>query len=473
MSRYTIRRPEFMKGAEQARYFPNTAAAIGISLLIFIAFSFIFFIPGIIYGVSLVEQFGYGDYSELYSQDILIFSLYFEAALIALTLIYVHSIEKRKLGTIGLVKRRFALRYAAGFGVGLALLAIYSSPLFLSAPVHYTGLTPLAAVYLGAFMVQSAAEEVLFRGYLMTALARRGSVLWAVVISTAVFALFHMPGSPLTICMVALLGVVLALFMLRTGSIWGAMGLHAAWNFATGCIAPVDLGPYRVEYAVFSSPAVYEDDHIYYVIAVITLFAAIAVLLFAGKNRLVVRKTEQQVLHAKALKLAGNVITDSALRGYVRRVTELAEGDEGKTAALLYHPLRAGIPAEYIRREFGDNMFFSVDALAVRYGETPEGYWNRVSQYPAAMSVKRAESRLDEMKRPKAAKGGFIPWPSGAMQCPMLRWCITGEYCFHIMQAVDGNAPAAEDYIALLDHDICRECPVRCAGRYNRTVAKA
>lgn len=478
MSRYMIRKPEFMRGAEGAKYFPNTVIVILISLAIILAYFIVSLIVGMIYGAALIAREGAGYYKLLTSQGTIIFSLFFEAAFIVLTLIYISRIEKRGLSTIGLVKRAFPLRYAAGFGIGFVMLAVYSLPLFLNAPVYFTGITPLVIVYLGAFMVQSAAEEIFFRGYMMAALLRRGGALWAVTISTAVFALFHIPNSPLTICMVALLGAVLALYMLRTGSIWGAMGLHAAWNFTTGCIAPIDLGPFRIEYTMFESPAVYEEDPIYTVIAVIMFIAMISLLLFAGRNRLVVRKTQEQMLLGRALKLAKESITDRGQLSFARRISELTEGNGGKTAALLYYAISYGASTGYIRQAFGEDMLSAADSLTVRYGETPEDYWSRVLQYPAALSVKNAERRYEEILRPKYAAYGREVWVSGATQCPMLRWAITSDYCRHIRQGVDGMAAAYtgvpesetfwsnEGYIAKLDHGICRKCPARYAGLY-------
>jgi len=105
-------------------------------------------------------------------------------------------------------------------------------------------------------------------------------------------------------------------------------------------------------------------------------------------------------------------------------------------------------------------MFFTVDAMMVRHGEGPEDYWRRVSQYPAALSVKDAERRLEEIKRPKYTVGAGELLAEGRAQCPMLRWGIASDHCRRVMQAVDG-AVTADDYMKVLDHGICRACPVR------------
>jgi membrane protease YdiL (CAAX protease family) len=269
-----------------------------------------------------------------------LFSLYYEAVLIAMALIYVRFIERRPPRSIGLARQRFFVRYAAGFGIGFVLLALYSVLPLLSADVSYTGITWLVLLYLGAFIVQSAAEEILFRGYMMSALMRRGGAMQAVLWSTVLFALSHIPGSSISIgelLQIFLLGAVLALFVLRTGSLWGAMGLHAAWNFFTGCLSPIQLGPYRIGYSVLSFPASLEQGALDYIIAFAVFIAAIALLLFAGKRKLVAVRTEQQTIFDNAVKIMRNASRGyGEFRSYALRVAETAEG-KSKAAALLHY----------------------------------------------------------------------------------------------------------------------------------------
>lgn len=72
-------------------------------------------------------------------------------------------------------------------------------------------------------------EEFLFRGVLMTALLRYGSLV-AVVASSAVFALFH--GVNLALPSAFVVGLIAAEVYRRSGSIWPAVLVHGVNNLA-------------------------------------------------------------------------------------------------------------------------------------------------------------------------------------------------------------------------------------------------
>jgi uncharacterized protein len=84
--------------------------------------------------------------------------------------------------------------------------------------------------------VQSSAEEILFRGWMMSALAYRFGVMPAVVLSSLLFTLLHFEPavSPLFSVNVFLFAVFACCWSPRAGNIWGVMGWHAGWNWLLG-----------------------------------------------------------------------------------------------------------------------------------------------------------------------------------------------------------------------------------------------
>jgi membrane protease YdiL (CAAX protease family) len=94
-----------------------------------------------------------------------------------------------------------------------------------------------------------------------------------------------------------LIGAFLALLLLRTNSIWASCGVHGAWNFTIGLLGPVSMGKGLppVDYAMFNAGKVMEDAPYtivgdpYYLILIGVFLAAIALLLFSGQGRLIVR----------------------------------------------------------------------------------------------------------------------------------------------------------------------------------------
>ena len=76
-------------------------------------------------------------------------------------------------------------------------------------------------------------EELLFRGVLLSALLQRWRTGWAVLLSSLVFALVHLPGLQFhwyALPDLLLLALMLAWLRLRSGSIWPAVLAHGVNN---------------------------------------------------------------------------------------------------------------------------------------------------------------------------------------------------------------------------------------------------
>lgn len=94
-------------------------------------------------------------------------------------------------------------------------------------------------------------EELVFRGYLPQLLSSFMRPWLAMTLSTVSWALLHAAGSHsfVAICNIALLGGLLTLSRLRTGRLWGAVGMHWFWNLcllglfttSSGWMEPVGL----------------------------------------------------------------------------------------------------------------------------------------------------------------------------------------------------------------------------------------
>lgn len=84
-------------------------------------------------------------------------------------------------------------------------------------------------------------EEITFRAYLLTGLERAWGRWIGPAIMTVVFGLVHLPAYiaqgmqslilVLAIALAAVMGMLLGLIYLRTGSLWLPVGIHFAWNF--------------------------------------------------------------------------------------------------------------------------------------------------------------------------------------------------------------------------------------------------
>lgn len=79
-------------------------------------------------------------------------------------------------------------------------------------------------------LVPAFAEEILFRGYILRAFEKSGGVIIAVLLSSLIFALFHLQLT--NILPLATLGAVMGLLTWLSGSIWPAVLAHFVNNGA-------------------------------------------------------------------------------------------------------------------------------------------------------------------------------------------------------------------------------------------------
>ena len=242
MKKWTLRDGGLIAGAKGAAFAPQTIITLLIGLLIYVAYLFFSMIAALIYGLVYAatnwQSMGLNPFSIMEGESlqwIVAFALFLTFALIILTLVYVRFIEKRPVASMGLVRRSWLGRYAVGFALGIGLVAVSTAlPMWLVGPVAVKGFTPMVIVFFVVFIIQSASEEIFFRGFLMPSIGAKIGVFWGVVISSFVFALAHIfnPGMTLTaLVAIFFVGLFLALWVLRTGSLFGACAIHAAWNF--------------------------------------------------------------------------------------------------------------------------------------------------------------------------------------------------------------------------------------------------
>lgn len=162
--------------------------------------------------------------------------------MILAAIIYCKKFEKRKAYTFGFAKRGFAIEYLSGMILGAVMIALPVLFCFITGCVTFSfgNSTPLMiGIYFLAFLVQGMGEEVMFRGYLLTTVARKSNVWVAVIISSLTFAIFHSGNANFNLIgfiNIALFGFFAAIYVLRRGSIWGISAIHAIWNFAQGNI---------------------------------------------------------------------------------------------------------------------------------------------------------------------------------------------------------------------------------------------
>jgi membrane protease YdiL (CAAX protease family) len=164
------------------------------------------------------------------------------AALGLAVLTWVRFVERRPLRTIGLVGahrvRTFLYGQLAGIGMVITIVGgiwmmggfqfvsygnAFSSPVSLGKIV----------ILLVCFAFQSSAEELFFRGWMLSAITAKFGVFFAVLLSSLVFFVVHFDPRANWIfrANVFLFAVFACCWVIRTGNVWGVMAWHGGWNW--------------------------------------------------------------------------------------------------------------------------------------------------------------------------------------------------------------------------------------------------
>ena len=170
-------------------------------------------------------------------------------------------VERRPWRVYGLPGRQFLgklfwVGLLWGFAaISLLIFALYGVHAFHFGHVvlHGPRLARFAVYWALMFLLVGLFEEFLTRGYAQFTLAR-GIGFWpAAVVLSVVFAAMHLPNdgeTPSGLAAVVCIGFFFCLTLRRTGSLWFAVGFHAAWDWGqtyfysvpdSGLVAPGHL----------------------------------------------------------------------------------------------------------------------------------------------------------------------------------------------------------------------------------------
>ena len=166
--------------------------------------------------------------------------------------------EKRSISSMGLKKEGFIKKYFVGFGIGILMFSLVVLVLSISGhtvvnsnPVGLSGIAALSGVLIviPGWMIQSGTEEILSRGWFMHVLGAKYNVAVGLIVSSMFFGFMHLANpsvSVLAIINIVLVGLFFGLYVIKTKDLWGACGLHAAWNWTQGNVFGFEVSGLKV-----------------------------------------------------------------------------------------------------------------------------------------------------------------------------------------------------------------------------------
>lgn len=152
---------------------------------------------------------------------------------------------KRKLSQMGLVTKGWLTGSFYGFVLGAASIGLIFSILILTGQAKVVGVDMVKLFSLTMLIefisvgVMAFSEEVLMRGYLMTALKTTRNK-WIIFLAPSIlFSLFHLMNPGITVLSLLntfLAGMLFAYMFIKSGKLWLPTGYHIAWNYFQGDI---------------------------------------------------------------------------------------------------------------------------------------------------------------------------------------------------------------------------------------------
>lgn len=164
---------------------------------------------------------------------------------VLVVVLIIGAFEGRSLADYGLPLRKifgkeFRVGSLFGFGVlsaNIALMVFGHAYSFGSIALPALQIVKFGVLWALADLLVALSEEFVFRGYLQSTLTRALGFWPASVLTSVLFGLAHLDihGEPWTaIVNIALLSLLLCMALRRTGSLWFAIGSHAAFDWGLG-----------------------------------------------------------------------------------------------------------------------------------------------------------------------------------------------------------------------------------------------
>lgn len=192
--------------------------------------------------IPAVRSWASGQNPQIFTPSLLLFSEGITAGAAIVTGLLVGRIEKRSLADYGLALSRALAKHLAqgllfGFAMVSAVMGLIAAtggfrlgqPALVGWDAARYGL-----LYLGGFLTLGFFEEFSFRGYFQATLAPAVGFWPAATLLSGFFAAIHLPNPGETgpgLLAAGCFGLLAAFSLRRTGSIWLAIGMHAAWDW--------------------------------------------------------------------------------------------------------------------------------------------------------------------------------------------------------------------------------------------------
>ncbi|MCM1257112.1 MAG: CPBP family intramembrane metalloprotease [Roseburia sp.] len=203
--------------------------------------------------------------NEILSGDLFVaVSLFSTVGIIIVTILFCKLIQKRRMTSLGFVKKDLLKEYLVGLLMGFLFFTVAVLICVMTGTMKFNGFSQSFSIgmfllFLLGYMVQGMSEEVLCRGYFMVSVARRYPIVVGILANSLLFAALHLFNSGISILAfinLVLFGIFASVYFLKRGNIWGVAAFHSIWNLVQGNVYGVLVSGMSTQCSVFSTTMV-------------------------------------------------------------------------------------------------------------------------------------------------------------------------------------------------------------------------
>jgi membrane protease YdiL (CAAX protease family) len=151
-------------------------------------------------------------------------------------------VDREPLSEAGITNHQFGKQFILGAILGTTIISLGFFILFAAGEIvprrsEATAIDMTKGLIL--YLMVSANEEFLLRGYIQVNLSRSFHRYFAIVLASSVFAglhIFNMGISNISLINLTLSGILLGVNFLFIKNIWYSVGLHFMWNYVQGFV---------------------------------------------------------------------------------------------------------------------------------------------------------------------------------------------------------------------------------------------
>jgi membrane protease YdiL (CAAX protease family) len=157
---------------------------------------------------------------------------------------------RRPLSEMGLVRGKWLQELLLGCLFGIISIALAFGILMVSGQaevveINFANMADSTfLISLFSFILVGFNEEILTRGFMMTAFKTTRNRVVIFTGSALIFSLLHLTNSnvtPLSLINIFLVGILFAYMFLKTGKLWAPIGYHITWNFFQGNVFGINV----------------------------------------------------------------------------------------------------------------------------------------------------------------------------------------------------------------------------------------